>query len=192
MFIISRQVGVGLLFCAALASGCSSDTKSAVDGGSAGRSGSGGAAAGGRSGSAAAGRGGGARAGNASGNALPAPVPCGSGMCAVPAGAEMAMMFGLTPPAPCCIAPATVSCGSQVGGQCVAPVPTDPTCSMMIMGFSLMGCCTPEGMCGIDATAFGMPGCIDISMFGGAAAGVAAARPCGSDSDAGTAEDAGT
>jgi hypothetical protein len=57
---------------------------------------------------------------------------------------------------------------------------------MTIMGMSLQGCCTSAGTCGIDTTAFGMPGCTDISMFSGGMA-----KPCSGDADGGTAEDAG-
>jgi hypothetical protein len=53
---------------------------------------------------------------------------------------------------------------------------------MTVMGFSLMGCCTPAHTCGIDTTAFGMSGCNDISMFMGGGA----SKACGLDTDAGT------
>jgi hypothetical protein len=61
------------------------------------------------------------------------------------------------------------------------------------MGFIMLPSCCTNGQCGIDASMFGMPGCIDLASASqqaagmGMAAGITLPAPqaCGADIDAG-------
>jgi hypothetical protein len=112
-----------------------------------------------------AGRGGSGPVSGAAGSGLPPfgtpppPVECGSTTCASPATG-----FGII--TACCADESTSTCGTTFGGgMCAAPAETDPRCPPLnLMGFLMLGsCCTPEGMCGFDASMFGMSGCVDLS-----------------------------
>jgi hypothetical protein len=152
------------------------------DGGTAGKGGGGGK--GGRAGGAGA-AGGGMTMGGA--------VKCGSTMCEAPAGA-MGFISA------CCADEAKGTCGmtSLMGGQCSVPAKADPRCpTVSAMGFMIPSCCTPQGMCGLDASMFGFGGCTDLDSaakqagaMGGGASTIPAPRRCdeadgGADADAG-------
>lgn len=96
----------------------------------------------------------------------PPPITCGSTMCESPATG-----FGLI--TACCADEATGTCGTTFGGgMCATPAETDPRCPPLNLGGFLMlgSCCTPEGMCGFDASMFGMSGCVDFSAATGGVA----------------------
>lgn len=120
------------------ASGCGSD-KSGEDSGNAGRD------------TGSSGRG-------AAGSTDTTGITCGSTTCMPPEGG------GLTA---CCLDPFSSTCGtSKAGGMCgTAQVTGDPRCPAVdiMMGVMLPSCCTDDGKCGIDATMFGMPGCVDLA-----------------------------
>jgi hypothetical protein len=124
-------------------------------------------------------------------------VKCGSMMCQSPAGA----MGFITA---CCADEKTSTCGtSAMGGTCAVPSAGDPRCPKVeVMGFgiTLPSCCTAQGQCGLDASMFGMPGCIDLataatqaaSMGMGMGGPLPAPRGCAdTGADAGSANDAG-
>jgi hypothetical protein len=133
--------------------GCGEDASDADD-----SSGDGGASDSGPADNADTGTGGGAGSGSTS----PAPggsgqsVACGSSTCTAPGGG-----FAMA----CCAEESSGTCGMSVmGGACSKPVAGDERCPpVSIMGaIMLPSCCTPEGLCGIDPSMFGMPGCVDL------------------------------
>lgn len=84
-----------------------------------------------------------------------ASVACGSKSCVAPGGGFAS---------PCCVDSETETCGmSFMGAGCSAPEPGDERCPSLMGFVTLPSCCTPEGMCGISAAMFGMPGCIELS-----------------------------
>ena len=122
-----------------------------------------------------------------------APVKCGSTMCmppAFPGGFITA----------CCADETTSTCGTAMqGGACATPSMGDARCpTITVMGaFMLPSCCATNGMCGLDASMFGMPGCIDLAAaaaqamsMGGGSTDIPAPRSCDGDSDAGAHGDA--
>jgi hypothetical protein len=126
------------------------DTKTSPDAGKGGNQSGG---SGGRAGSAATG-------GNSSAGPGPGPGPagsveCGSKTCTAPGGGFVSA---------CCADAETETCGmSLMGAGCSVPEPGDARCPS-VMGFvTLPSCCTDDGMCGINAAMFGMPGCIELS-----------------------------
>lgn len=165
--------------CMAVVAACGDDdaaTGGKSDAGMAGKAGS--AANGGRGGAGGrAGAGGKSSVAGRSGSAAVDPgqmtdVACGTATCSSTAAA----MGFITA---CCADPATSTCGTAtMGGSCAKPVPDDPRCpGLNVMGFVMLpSCCATNGMCGIDASMFGMPGCVDLaaaamqamSMGGGA------------------------
>jgi hypothetical protein len=119
-------------------------------------------------------------------------VTCGSMTCSAASG-------GLLPLSACCLP--DNSCGATFGGALAAagspclstatPV-DDPTCpSVSIMGFSLAGCCTIDGICGDDLSMLGL-GCNSASSLlggfggGGATGDAGAPQPCGGDAGGST------
>lgn len=123
------------------------------------RDSSGGAGGTGKTG-ASSGSGSSSMANGASNNASVAmAVKCGAKMCTSQGGFAAA----------CCADEKTETCGTSfMGGGCSVPEPGDERCPG-VMGFvTLPSCCTDDGMCGINASMFGMPGCIEL--------GAAAAR----------------
>jgi len=156
-----------------------------IDAGRAGAGGVGGAGG-------AGGRGGRGGSGGASG-APATTVQCGTDTCEAPAAA----MGFITA---CCADAASSTCGTSVmGGPCGEAAPGDPRCPPLdIMGFIMLPSCCTAGQCGIDASMFGMPGCVDLAtaaaraeMMGmGAGIELPEPRACEDAADAGT-EDAG-
>jgi hypothetical protein len=176
--------------------GCGDD---ADDGGGVGGGGAAGAGGTGGSGGVGVGVGVGVGGGGGSGRGgtgggQAATVMCGSSTCQSPAAA----MGFITA---CCADVTTSTCGtSAMGGPCAEPVDGDPRCpGVDVMGFIMLPSCCTDGQCGIDASMFGMPGCIDLAtaaeraaMMGmGAGIGVPAPQACGADADAGMEDDAG-
>jgi hypothetical protein len=100
----------------------------------------------------------------------------------------------------CCVDAASSTCGtSAMGGACAKPVPSDPRCpGLDVMGFIMLPSCCTQGQCGIDASMFGMPGCVDLASAAKQAASMGmsggvqlpAPRAC-DDTDAGAESDAG-
>jgi hypothetical protein len=124
-------------------------------------------------------------------------VTCGSETCEAPAGA-MGLIVA------CCADEAMSTCGTSfMGNACAAPGENDPRCPPLeIMGgfFMLASCCTDDDQCGIDASMFGRPGCVDLAtaaeqaemMGGGSGVELPEPRSCSGDTDAGSDDDAGT
>lgn len=80
-------------------------------------------------------------------------VRCGAKMCTSPGGFAAA----------CCADEKTETCGmSFMGGRCSLPEPGDERCPGVMGLVTLPSCCTADGMCGINASMFGMPGCIEL------------------------------
>ena len=165
--------------------GDDADDDSPTDAGSAGKGGSGGG--GGRGG--AGGRSGAGTSGGGSGSSG-TDVKCGSATCTSPGG-----MFGGFATA-CCADTATSTCGMSVmGAPCAKPATGDPRCpGLTVMGAIMLPSCCTMGLCGIDASMFGMPGCVDLktaaersSMMGGSGTMIPAPRACDA-ADAGAAD----
>ena len=183
-----RRLALIALVFAAFAYGCGDDDapgddETAPDSGTPGAGGSGGA--GGSSGSGGAGSGG-------SGGAQATAVTCGTATCEAPAAA-----MGFI--AACCADDATSTCGTSImGGPCGGASEGDPRCPGLDgMGFFMLpSCCTDDSQCGIDASMFSMPGCIDLETAAeqaammGMSVDIPSPQSCG-DADAGT-EDAGS
>jgi hypothetical protein len=103
------------------------------------------------------------------------------------------IMFVVGPPAGCLRGSAPLVGGGTTGPSGGDAGTTAGCPNVPIMGAALPGCCTADGMCGIDASQFGSPGCVEL---GAAAAGAKqmgypisfpAPRACGqAPSDAGT------
>jgi hypothetical protein len=220
------SVLVAVLLCAVSFAGCGDDaskgenrstdggprkagdggTREAVDGGSseaggsgdamrdAATSGSGGrpgagsrAGAGGRAGAGEAGRGAAGAGGRAA--TTTTAIECGTRTCAsVPGSFTRA----------CCADEATSTCGTSVMGRCAKPTTGTQGCPVFDLAGILMlpSCCTSTGMCGIDATSVGGPGCQDLATaadrarMAGASVVFPAPRAC-DDADAGGQDDAG-
>lgn len=143
----------------------------------------------------------------------PPPVPCGSTMCQQPA-SPLGMLGGLIPggagglgglipmPVACCLDEASATCGmsTMTGGKCEAMAKPDMRCPSVDLGalaaFAGMGgfgCCTSDGQCGVDGSAFGR-GCVPnmeanamlASMGLGGFIMIPAPKPCaGGDEDGG-------
>ena len=63
----------------------------------------------------------------------------------------------------CCADEGTSTCGtSMMGGACAKPIAGDPRCPSVSGVISLPSCCDQNGMCGIDPSMFGMPGCVEL------------------------------
>ena len=167
--MVKRLSWTAILICAALAA-CGGDEG---DGSPAPTAGGG---AGGTVAPVGGGGAGGARAGAGAGGAMPpAPVMCGGMTCPDPYAAlssnPLAGMFAAFLPKVCCVT-ATSKCGVMGAMQptCTEPPPPDPMCPMLGGLIPTANCCamTPAGgLCGVDATAFGM-GCWISIPFGGA------------------------
>ena len=94
-----------------------------------------------------------------SGGMTAMPVQCGSNLCQP----GQPLVPGFPGAAACCVDATMGTCGTVgLTGACAAPIPSDPRCSSPIPGLS--SCCINND-CGIDGTMFGMPGCVDTSMF---------------------------
>jgi hypothetical protein len=104
----------------------------------------------------------------------PASITCGTTTCNAPTG-------GMIPLAACCLG--DNGCGAMfdlsaigmgggagaMGGGCLDPSPgtADPSCpSQMVMGFSLTGCCSKAGLCGVDLSMAGL-GCNSFAALPG-------------------------
>jgi hypothetical protein len=86
-------------------------------------------------------------------------VACGSTTCQAAAGPIPGFATA------CCADESTSTCGMSVmGNPCSKPVQGDMRCPPVdIMGFIMLpSCCTPDDKCGIDASMFGMGGCVDL------------------------------
>jgi hypothetical protein len=136
--------------------------------------GTGGMSAGGTGGNAGAGNGGTGGSGKPS-------VMCGDKTCTV---SDLATTFGI---APCCTTEG--ECGG-LGGMCLAlgqEGEPDTACpSATSSGYTLSGCCRPDGQCGVDFSGVGW-GCVareDISSYMTQDAPLEAIS-CGDDSDGG-------
>lgn len=82
-------------------------------------------------------------------------VACGSKTCTAPGGG-----FAMA----CCVDAETETCGTSfMGAGCSVPDPGDTRCPSVMSLVTLPACCTDDGMCGINAAMFGMPGCIELS-----------------------------
>jgi hypothetical protein len=130
--------------------------------------------------------------GNAPGDGQATSVKCGSATCMSPAAA----MGFITA---CCADEATSTCGTAaMGGACAKPIPDDPRCpGIDVMGVIMLpSCCSQNGMCGIDASMFGMPGCVDLGVAAKQAmsmgGGIALPSPRACDGADGGADDAGS
>lgn len=70
----------------------------------------------------------------------------------------------------CCVGDKCGITSSFLGGQCIElnqPGQLDPTCpEQSIQGFTLPGCCKPNGFCGVMDSFIGL-GCVDPSPFTG-------------------------
>lgn len=98
--------------------------------------------------------------GSAGMKAPPGPVACGATMCMPATYAPAPDGSDFT--APCCVDATMGSCGYTTlsGAMCLPPPAVDPECPKGPMGQP--GCCLSDGkLCGIDATAYGSPGCFD-------------------------------
>ncbi|HKP62777.1 MAG TPA: hypothetical protein VJV78_38840, partial [Polyangiales bacterium] len=123
----------------------------------------------------------------ASGAAPPTPVECGDTVCEAPPFLRA-----------CCLDEAKGTCGIASGNRCTPPpTPAEGCPTLDFPGFfTLPGCCTSRGMCGIDATMFGAPGCLDLATAAerarnaGATAPFPSPRPC-DEADAGVEGDGG-
>jgi hypothetical protein len=167
------------------------DAATSGSAGSAGAAGNGtrdsGSGGGGRGGSGRGGTGGGS--GGASGAAgRPATtIQCGASVCE-----SAANSFARA----CCADEASSTCGTSVtGGRCTKPVTGTRGCPTFNVAGILMlpSCCTSKGMCGIDASMLGGPGCQDLATaadrarMAGASVDFPAPRVCDDiDADAGT------
>jgi hypothetical protein len=99
----------------------------------------------------------------------------------------------------CCADAATSTCGvvSLMGGRCTETVEDDMGCPVLDFGPLLMlpSCCTSRGMCGVDVTTVGGPGCLDLATaaerarMAGASAVFPSPRACSD--DPGVSTDAG-
>jgi hypothetical protein len=193
----SRMLRVACVSMLMIGIGCGDDDAddSPGAGGRAGRTGESGSAA--NSGRGATSGNGGSVASNLAGTGVVPgatdPVQCGANTCTSPGGGFGGFISA------CCADEATSTCGMSMGGPCAKPVASDSRCpGLNVMGFTLPSCCGTDDMCGIDASMFGMPGCIELGKaaqqamsMGGASADIPPPRSCeGSESDAGT--DAGS
>lgn len=125
---------------------------------------------GGRAGSSAGRSGSGSDTGNAGSSGS---VQCGSTTCATQGGGLIGM-FAMA----CCADPAKGTCGMSImGAACSVPSAGDSRCPIVqaFGGISIPGCCTSDGMCGLDASMFGFGGCTEL----GAAAQQAGAMGMG-------------
>jgi hypothetical protein len=102
-----------------------------------------------------AGAGGTSRAGT--GGAGAKTEPCGSKNCEPPEDGTAEA---------CCMDSFSSTCGFKMpGGACAPAIVGDPRCPSVSVaaGITLPSCCTDDGQCGIDATMFTMPGCVDLA-----------------------------
>jgi Copper type II ascorbate-dependent monooxygenase, C-terminal domain len=97
------------------------------------------------------------------------------------------IMFVVGPPSGCIRGSAPLVGGAPMGPSGGDAGTTAGCPNVGIMGTAIPGCCTPEGMCGIDTSQFTSNGCVEL---GAAAAGAAqmgytldfpAPRACGAD-----------
>lgn len=131
--------------------------------GSGGTSGTGGTS--GASGTGGTGGTGGSTGG--AGGTMAAPVVCGGVTCDAPSNARLRS---------CCVE-GTDECGEKFPGgfimsTCTVPATPDDECEgIMLMGFNVPGCCTPEGRCGIGAGPIFGESCTSIEDLQALAAG---------------------
>lgn len=105
-------------------------------------------------------------------------VTCGSKTCTAPAGGMVQNNACCLPDNSCGAFPDLSSVGGfgaaapspagDAGGACldVTPGTPDPSCpSQSVMGFSLAGCCSKAGVCGVDLSIGGL-GCNPLSALG--------------------------
>jgi hypothetical protein len=122
-------------------------------------------------------------------------IKCGLAKCVFPPAATGFMT-------PCCADQVTSTCGIMMNGSCVKPVAGDPRCpGLGFMGVIMIpSCCAQNGMCGLDASKFGTPGCTDLAIAARLAewslspTDIPAARACdaASHNDADAGADAGS
>ncbi|HKP62119.1 MAG TPA: hypothetical protein VJV78_35550, partial [Polyangiales bacterium] len=122
-----------------------------------------GVGAGGAGGAAGGGTAGGA-AGSSSGGMACGPKVCMTPM--IPPGLPV-----MARPA-CCVDAATGTCGSLNGTMCMPPLPVPPACPPppSFMGVMTTACCTPNNICGVDASMLGL-GCFNIGSIPGIGGG---------------------
>jgi len=162
--------------------------------GSGGSTGGAGGSTGGSGGTAGSNDGGAGKGGSAGmdagGSDAPTTVTCDTRTCS-----PVMSMVGTW--APCCPMGEMNACGGIVNigtimNACITATfgLADSTCpSAMLLGQTLLGCCRPNGMCGISASAVSL-GCADPTPFGGtsgnmACGGDASRPPDGSPGDTG-------
>jgi hypothetical protein len=146
-------------------------------------------------GAAIGGSGGSARLSAGQGGSAETSIKCGLAKCVFPPAATGFMT-------PCCANEATSTCGTTVNGTCAKPVAGDPRCpGLGFMGvITIPSCCAENGMCGLDASKFGTPGCTDLATaaklaeWSLAPTDIPAARACdaASHDDADAGADAGS
>ena len=121
-----------------------------------------------------------------------ATLQCGSATC-------VSSPFGGS--AACCADEGAGACGTMQGSECVKAAADDPRCpGINFMGFLMLpSCCDPKGLCGIDTSSVGMPGCIDLASaaeraqsMGGGSGIIEFPTPRRCDGEAPDATDAGT
>jgi hypothetical protein len=164
--VSARLIQRGLLAALLACSACSS-SKDADDDDDESKAGSSASGTGGRSGS-----GGSTRAGT--GAPMPPPVACGDKQCTAPMSLLSGLPFpGLPVAVACCVDEAEGTCGSAAaeGATCEPPAVPDERCPGVnlaqlgpiaggLSGQQMMGCCTPNGDCGLDGAFFGR-GCVE-------------------------------
>ncbi len=170
-----RTWGGALVALGLVCAGCSSSNHSAMDAGPDGGGGAAGQDAGKPDASMA----------TDSGTTMTAmPVPCGSNMCQPPAGlgalagglggaaGGLGGLGGALPmPVACCLDDSAGTCGlaPMAGATCEKPAVPDDRCPGpdlgalgALAGGMMAGCCTDDGMCGVDGATFGN-GCVENS-----------------------------
>lgn len=109
------------------------------------------------------------------GRTPPPPPPPSAGNFAPAAGVNCGQVFCMNAQAPgiifppaCCADPATSTCGTSSGGNCLAIPLYAPNCpSLSISGVTLRGCCVlTTNRCGVDASVIGM-GCVSFETAPG-------------------------
>jgi hypothetical protein len=64
---------------------------------------------------------------------------------------------------PCCADEAASTCGTSILGGACMPIDDTKCPDINFPGLPLPACCTSRGMCGIDTSKAGGPGCLDLA-----------------------------
>lgn len=97
-------------------------------------------------------------------------IPCGTAKCLSPVN-----VFGVFPVAACCADEDTSTCGLITGNDvCMRPFVGDARCPPLTFRgiISVPSCCNESGACGLDASMYGLPGCIELARAATLASGV--------------------